>query len=139
MDYLIIIEETSTGYSAYAPDLPGCVATGASIIDVQRAMRETIEFHIEGLKLEGMPVPPPKVKAAFFSIGKAGNVYGEKPVEAVYDIKAFSKKVGITPSTARVYAHRYKIGKKYGRGWVFSDTDFEVLAKRYAKASLKKD
>jgi hypothetical protein len=44
-------------------------------------------------------------------------------VETLYDIKAFALKVGVTPSTARVYANRYGIGRKLGRGWVFTDAD----------------
>jgi len=49
MKYLVVIEKTSTGYSAYAPDLPGCVATGAILDEVERGMHEAIEFHLEGL------------------------------------------------------------------------------------------
>jgi predicted RNase H-like HicB family nuclease len=48
--YLIIIEETGTGYSAYSPDLPGCVATGAARDSVEREMHHAIEFHLEGLR-----------------------------------------------------------------------------------------
>lgn len=57
--YSIVIEETSTGYSAYSPDLPGCIATGATREEVEANMREAIEFHIEGLKEEGYEVPKP--------------------------------------------------------------------------------
>jgi|GEM_PF-3487485 len=66
MDYLIIIEKTSTGFSAYAPDLPGCIATAQTVIGVRSRMREAIEFHIEGLQLEGLPIPAPTSKAFFF-------------------------------------------------------------------------
>jgi predicted RNase H-like HicB family nuclease len=66
--YLIIIEPTSTGFSAYSPDLPGCVSTGTSREDVQQNMREAIEFHIEGLREEGQPVPLPSVEAAFCEV-----------------------------------------------------------------------
>jgi predicted RNase H-like HicB family nuclease len=58
--YLIIIEQTNTGFSAYSPDLPGCVATGATREEVGKQMHDAIEFHIEGLKLEGEPVPAPR-------------------------------------------------------------------------------
>ena len=58
-NYSIVIEETSTGYSAYSPDLPGCIATGATREEVEANMREAIEFHIEGLKEEGYEVPKP--------------------------------------------------------------------------------
>ncbi|GAH35372.1 unnamed protein product, partial [marine sediment metagenome] len=57
--YLIVVEKTETGYSAYSPDLDGCVATGATRKEVEKTMREAIEFHLEGLKLEGLPVPEP--------------------------------------------------------------------------------
>ena len=55
--YLVIIEQTSTGLSAYSPDLPGCVATGATRQEVEKEMHDAIEFHLEGLRLEGEPVP----------------------------------------------------------------------------------
>ena len=127
MDYLIVIEETNTGHSAYAPDLPGCVATGKTIDEVRARMREAVEFHIEGLALEGFPVPVPTSKAVFFDLGTSGAVTSERRVETLYDIKEFAAKAGITPSTARVYAHRYGIGKKLGRGWVFTDADLQAL------------
>ena len=57
MRYATIIEKTSTNYSAYVPDLPGCIATGASIEDVSIQIQEAISFHLEGLKLESMPIP----------------------------------------------------------------------------------
>ena len=63
--YLIIIEDTTTGFSAYSPDLPGCVATGATREEVEHEMRDAIEFHIEGLRLSGYPVPEPRSQAAY--------------------------------------------------------------------------
>lgn len=57
--YLIIIEETGTGYSAYSPDLPGCASTGDTREEVEANMREAIQFHIDGLKQEGDEVPEP--------------------------------------------------------------------------------
>lgn len=60
MKYLIIVEEAETGFSAYCPDLDGCVATGATRSEVESLIKEAIEFHIEGLKNEGYPVPVPK-------------------------------------------------------------------------------
>lgn len=128
MDYLIVIEKTPTGFSAYAPDLPGCVATAQTITGVRARMRKAIEFHIEGLQLEGYPVPAPTSEAFFFDLAEDGFIKNERRVETLYDIKTFAKKAGIAPSTARVYAHRYKIGRKMGRGWVFTDADFEVLS-----------
>ncbi len=56
MRYAIVIENAEENYSAYAPDLPGCVATGASIAEVEFEMREAIAFHLEGLRADGLPV-----------------------------------------------------------------------------------
>ena len=66
--YLIIIEETATGFSAYSPDLPGCVATGGTPPEVEREMHDAIEFHIDGLRLAGYPLPEPRSKAAYCEI-----------------------------------------------------------------------
>ena len=66
--YLIIIENTPAGYSAYSPDLPGCAATGASREEVEREMHEAIEFHIEGLRLAGEPVPEPRSQAGYCEV-----------------------------------------------------------------------
>ncbi len=57
--YAVVIERAPNNYSAYVPDLPGCVATGATIEEVEREIREAIEFHIEGLRDAGEPVPEP--------------------------------------------------------------------------------
>ena len=54
-----MIEETTTGYSAYSPDLDGCVSTGRTRAEVERNMREAISFHLNGLRMEGMEVPDP--------------------------------------------------------------------------------
>ena len=59
MRYAIVIEKAEGNYSAYVPDLPGCVATGATVPEVERQMREAIRFHIDGLKEDGLPVPQP--------------------------------------------------------------------------------
>ena len=59
MRYAIVVEKTTNNYSAYAPDLPGCVATGFTVEETEREMREAIEFHIEGLIEDGLPVPQP--------------------------------------------------------------------------------
>jgi len=66
--YLIVIEETSTGYSAYSPDLPGCVFTGGTREEVERNMREAIEFHLEGMRLEGLEVPIPHTYSAYVEV-----------------------------------------------------------------------
>jgi predicted RNase H-like HicB family nuclease len=66
--YLIILESTATGYSAYSPDLPGCIATGKTRAHVAMEMREAIEFHIEGLRRAGEPVPEPRSHAAYCEV-----------------------------------------------------------------------
>ena len=68
MKYLIVIEPTESGYAAYSPDLPGCVATGRTSDDVKRNMREAVGFHVEGLQQEGAPVPPPSSQADYVEI-----------------------------------------------------------------------
>ena len=64
MKYTIVIEKAPNNYAAYAPDLPGCIATGATRDEVIAEMREAIEFHLEGLRRDGDPVPPPQTTAA---------------------------------------------------------------------------
>ena len=59
MRYAIVIEKAAGNYSAYVPDLSGCVAAGASVEEVERDIREAIRFHIEGLRADGLEVPPP--------------------------------------------------------------------------------
>jgi predicted RNase H-like HicB family nuclease len=66
--YLIIVEETGTGYSAYSPDLPGCVSTGHTREEVEHNMREAIEFHLEGMLLEGIEVPAPRTYSAYVEV-----------------------------------------------------------------------
>jgi len=57
MRYAIVVEKTENNYSAYVPDLPGCVATGATVEETEREIREAIEFHIEGLIEDSLPFP----------------------------------------------------------------------------------
>jgi predicted RNase H-like HicB family nuclease len=59
MRYAVVIEKASGNYSAYVPDLPGCVATGATIAEVEAEIREAIRFHIEGLRADGETIPEP--------------------------------------------------------------------------------
>ena len=59
MKYAVVIEKATANYSAYVPDLPGCVATGASIKEVEAEIREAIAFHIEGMLEDGLAVPEP--------------------------------------------------------------------------------
>lgn len=64
--YLIIIETTETGFSAYSPDLPGCISTGKTVEETEHNMKEAIEFHIEGLRLEGYEIPIPTTASVDF-------------------------------------------------------------------------
>lgn len=61
--YLVIIEKTQTGYSGYAPDLPGCIATGSTKEELEKNMYEAIRFHLEGLKAEGISIPEPHTES----------------------------------------------------------------------------
>jgi predicted RNase H-like HicB family nuclease len=58
MRYAIVIEKAEDNYSAYVPDLPGCIATGATLEEAESEIREAIIFHLEGLREDGLPVPP---------------------------------------------------------------------------------
>jgi predicted RNase H-like HicB family nuclease len=66
--YLAIVERTDTGYSAYSPDLPGCISTGRTREEVEVNMRAAIEFHIEGLRLDGYPVPEPSSESTYIDV-----------------------------------------------------------------------
>ena len=57
MRYAIVIEKAESNYSAYVPDLPGCIATGATIAEVESEIRDAIAFHLDGLREDGLPVP----------------------------------------------------------------------------------
>jgi predicted RNase H-like HicB family nuclease len=59
MRYAVVIEKANGNFSAYVPDLPGCVATGATVAAVEAEIREAIRFHIEGLKADGIAIPEP--------------------------------------------------------------------------------
>ena len=68
MKYLIVIEPTGTGFSAYSPDLPVFASPGATLEEVERNMQEAIELHLEGLRKEGYPVPEPSTSSAYIEI-----------------------------------------------------------------------
>lgn len=57
--YAVVFEQTPNNYAAYVPDLPGCVSTGATRDEIERNIREAIAFHLEGMRLEGEPIPEP--------------------------------------------------------------------------------
>lgn len=58
MRYAIVIEAAGSNYSAYVPDFPGCVATGGTLEEAETQIREAIEFHLQGLRAENLPIPP---------------------------------------------------------------------------------
>jgi predicted RNase H-like HicB family nuclease len=59
MRYAVVIEKAGGNYSAYVPDLPGCIATGDTVAHVEREIRDAIRFHVDGLREDGLPVPEP--------------------------------------------------------------------------------
>ncbi len=71
MKYLIIIETTPTGFSAYSPDLPGCIATGETRRAVEQNMHEAVLFHLDGLQEDGLPIPQPVSASAYVEIARA--------------------------------------------------------------------
>jgi predicted RNase H-like HicB family nuclease len=68
MRYAIVIEKANGNYSAYVPDLPGCVATGDTEAQVESLIREAIEFHVSGLRQDGLPVPSPSSKVEYVDV-----------------------------------------------------------------------
>ena len=64
MQYTILIEKTPNNFSAYAPDLPGCVATAGTYEEVLSEMRQAMAFHIDGMAEDGEPIPPPQTRSA---------------------------------------------------------------------------
>jgi predicted RNase H-like HicB family nuclease len=68
MRYAIVIEAAGDNYSAYVPDLPGCVATGSTVEETERQIREAIEFHLEGLKADDLPIPPPSSRVDYVEV-----------------------------------------------------------------------
>ena len=68
MRYAVVIEKAANNYSAYVPDLPGCVATGASVAEAETQIREAIEFHLEGLREDGLPIPPASSQVEYIDV-----------------------------------------------------------------------
>jgi predicted RNase H-like HicB family nuclease len=68
MKYAVVIEKARSNYSAYVPDLPGCVATGSTIEEVEKEIREAIEFHIEGMRQDGERVPEPSSSVEYIEV-----------------------------------------------------------------------
>jgi predicted RNase H-like HicB family nuclease len=68
MRYAVIIEQAEGNYSAYVPDLPGCVSTGATIGEIEQNIRDAINFHIDGLREDGLPIPKPSTLVEYCDI-----------------------------------------------------------------------
>jgi predicted RNase H-like HicB family nuclease len=66
--YAIVVEKAKTNYAAYVPDLPGCVATGATVKETERRICEAIEIHTEGLREDGLPVPKPSSRVNYVEV-----------------------------------------------------------------------
>jgi len=69
--YAVIIEKTATGFGAYVPDLPGCVSTGRTVEETQQNIREAIEFHLDGMREDGSPIPEATTVAAYIELPAA--------------------------------------------------------------------
>ena len=68
MRFAIVIERAEGNFSAYVPDLPGCIATGATEAEVETNIREAIEFHLEGLREDGLEIPTPVSKVEYIEV-----------------------------------------------------------------------
>jgi len=71
MRYLVVIEKGETCFGAYVPDLPGCIAAGRTEEEVRDLIQEAIEFHLEGLRDSGEPIPPPSSSSTLVEVGAA--------------------------------------------------------------------
>ena len=68
MRYLIVVEKTSTGYSAYSPDLPGCIATGSDQPEVEKAIHDAIEFHLDSMREDGHKITSPTSYSTYVDV-----------------------------------------------------------------------
>ena len=68
MRYAIVIEKAGDNFSAYVPDLPGCIASGASVAETEQSIREAIELHLSGMREDGVPIPPPSSQVDYVDV-----------------------------------------------------------------------
>lgn len=68
MRFAVVVEKAGNNYSAYAPDLPGCVATGSTVKEAEQEILEAIKFHIDGLREDGLPIPAPSSVVEYLEI-----------------------------------------------------------------------
>ena len=71
MRYAIVIENAGANYSAYVPDLPGCIATGATVEETEASIRDAIELHLEGMRQDGTPIPQPSSRVEYVEVAAA--------------------------------------------------------------------
>jgi len=71
MRYAIVIENAGANYSAYVPDLPGCIATGVTVEEMEALIRDAIELHLEGMRQDGTPIPPPSSRVEYVEVAAA--------------------------------------------------------------------
>jgi len=69
MRYAIVIEKAEGNYSAYVPDLPGCVATGGTVAEAESEIREAIAFHLDGMREDGLAIPEPQSQVEYVDVG----------------------------------------------------------------------
>jgi predicted RNase H-like HicB family nuclease len=68
MRYAVVIEKAQGNYSAYVPDLPGCIASGETVAEVQQLIRDAIELHIAGMREDGLAIPPPSSQVEYIQV-----------------------------------------------------------------------
>jgi predicted RNase H-like HicB family nuclease len=71
MQYAVVIEKSSNGYGAYVPDLPGCVAVGETEAEVRQLIGAAIELHVEAMREDGIPIPPPTSSVTYVEVAQA--------------------------------------------------------------------
>ena len=69
MRYAVVVERTGNNYSAYVPDLPGCIATGGTLEEIEQLIREAVELHLNGLREDGLPIPRPSSQVEYVEVG----------------------------------------------------------------------
>jgi predicted RNase H-like HicB family nuclease len=68
MRYAIVVERAGNNFSAYVPDLPGCIATGKTLEETEQRIREAVELHLQGLREDGLPVPEPASRVEYVEV-----------------------------------------------------------------------
>ncbi|MBL0140767.1 MAG: type II toxin-antitoxin system HicB family antitoxin [Betaproteobacteria bacterium] len=68
MRYAVVIEKAEGNFSAYVPDLPGCISTGDTVAEAEQSIREAIELHLSGMREDGTPIPPPSIQVDYVEV-----------------------------------------------------------------------